>query len=79
MEIEKKVRMYFKDIANIPEDEVDMNANLFEEYGLDSIKAVKIISDIEVEYDIDIEDEEAQGICNLNDVVRLIQAKTLKN
>jgi acyl carrier protein len=76
MEVEKKVKMYFKDIANIEDEEIKMEANLFDDYGLDSIKAVKIISDIEVEYDIDIDDEEAQAICTLNDVVNLIKSKS---
>lgn len=75
MQVEERVKSYFKDIANLEEEEIDMNANLFDQYGLDSIKAIKIISDIEVEYDIDIPDKDAQKICCLNDVVKLINER----
>lgn len=75
MTIEERVKLYFKDIAKVKEEDIDMKANLFMDYGLDSIKAIKIISDIEVEYDIDIPDEEAQKITCLDDVVSLIKVK----
>jgi acyl carrier protein len=76
MTVEEKVRTYFMEIAKVKEDEIDMRANLFTHYGLDSVKAIKIISDIEVEYDIDISDEEAQGIATLEDVIALIREKS---
>jgi acyl carrier protein len=79
MVVEERVRSYFADVAKIEENEIDLEANLFTDYGLDSVKAIKIISDIEVEYDIDIEDEEAQQITCLNDVIALINAKTTGN
>jgi acyl carrier protein len=79
MTIEERVKSYFKDIARVKEEDIDMKANIFMDYGLDSIKAIKIISDIEVEYDIDIPDEEAQKIACLNDVVSLIKVKTGMN
>ncbi len=76
MTVEEKVKSYFMDIANLGENEVDMNANLFSRYGIDSLKAIRLISDIEVEYDIDILDEVAQKICSLNDVVSIIKNQT---
>lgn len=74
--IEKKVRSHFMMLAKINEDEIDMDANLFDRYGLDSIKAIRLISDIEVEYEIDISDEVAQKISSLNDVISLIKNMT---
>lgn len=76
MNVEQKVVSYFKEVAKIEEDVIDRDANLFTRYGLDSLKAVKLISDIEVEYDIDIPDEVAQKICTLNDVITYIEKST---
>lgn len=73
--IEETVKARFANIARVPADKLDMEADLFKHYGLDSIKALKLISDIEVEYDIDISQEEARQICTLSGVTRLIQAK----
>lgn len=73
--LEETIKSQFKSICKIDDDEINMNANLFDVYGLDSMKAIKLISDIEVEYDIDIPDEEAQNIRTLNDVVSIIKEK----
>ena len=75
MKVEEKVKSYFKDINKLDE-EVDMSANLFTHYGVDSLKAIRLISDIEVEYDIDIPNEVAQKICSLSDVVAVIKDQT---
>ena len=76
MTVEEKVKLYFKSIIKYDDNEIDLNANIFTDYSIDSVQAVKLISDIEVEYDIDIPDEDAQKICSLNDVVSLIKGLT---
>ncbi len=76
MTVEERVKSYFMSVNKLDEKEIDVNANLFTKYGLDSVKAVKLISDIEVEYDIDIPEEDAQKISSLNDVISLIKELT---
>ncbi len=73
MTIEEKIKSQFAPIAKVNEDEINMDANLFTQYGIDSLKAVKLISDVEVEFDIDIPDDTAQKICTLNDVISIIK------
>lgn len=79
MNVEEKVVSYFREAAKIEEKEIDKSANLFEKYDLDSVQAVKLISDIEVEWDIDIPDEVAQKICTLNDVIAIIEERINPN
>lgn len=74
--VEQTVWSRFSAIAGIPLEELDGDQHLFEVYGLDSIRALKLISDMEVEFDIDIEQEEARSICTLNHVVELIRTKS---
>jgi acyl carrier protein len=76
--LELKVRSCFAEIVGVPLESVRADANVFEVYGLDSPRALKLISDVEVEFDIDIEEEEAQQIRTLNDVIRLIRAKRVE-
>lgn len=66
----------FSAISGIPVEELDGDKHLFDVYGLDSIRALKLISDMEVEFDIDIEQEEARSICTLNNVLELIRTKS---
>jgi acyl carrier protein len=74
--IEQTVWSRFSVIAGIPIDQLEGDKHLFEVYGLDSIQALKLISDMEVEFDIDIEQEEARAICTLDSVVELIRIKS---
>lgn len=74
--IEQTLWSRFSAIAGIPVAELDGTKHLFDVYCLDSIRALKLISDMEVEFDIDIEQEEARSICTLNDVVALIRKKS---
>jgi acyl carrier protein len=73
--VEEVVKERFAGIMNIPSETVDLDANLASEYGVDSLKALKLISQVEVEFDVDIEEQEAQEIRKLNDVIDLIKGK----
>jgi acyl carrier protein len=74
--IEQTVWSRFSVIAGIPIEELEGDKHLFDVYGLDSIRALKLISDVEVEFDIDIEQEEARAICTLDSVVEIIRMKS---
>jgi len=73
--LETNVCSRFSEIVRVPVDQVDPAASLFDAYHLDSVRALKLISSLEVEFDIDIEEEEIRRICTLNDVIALIRAK----
>lgn len=74
--LETKVCSRFAEIVAVPVEKVDPAASLFEAYHLDSVNALKLISHLEVEFDIDIEEREVRQICTLNDVIALIRNKT---
>lgn len=73
--VEETVLRNFGAIVQIAPEKLDTRANLAAEYAVDSLKALKLISQIEVEFDIDIEEDEAQRIKSLSDVVELIKVK----
>lgn len=73
--VEEVVKERFAEIMRIPPEKLDLGADLANEYGVDSLKALKLISQVEVEFDVDIEEQEAQGIKKLNDVIELIKGK----
>ena len=74
-EITSQVKTTFAEIMKISADTVKLDVSLADEYGLESVKALKLISDIEVEYDIDIDEDEARELRTLGDVIALIESK----
>jgi len=73
--IEETVLRHFAAIIHVAPAKLDTRANLTTEYGVDSLKALKLISGIEVEFDIDVDEKEVQKLKSLEDVVELIRTK----
>lgn len=57
-------------------DDLDVNANLLNDYDIDSIGLIEFIMNLEEEFDIQIEDEEIQGLNSTEDVIKLVEEKT---
>ncbi|MDO4605099.1 MAG: phosphopantetheine-binding protein [Helcococcus sp.] len=57
-------------------DQLDVNANLLNDYDIDSIGLIEFIMNLEEEFDIQIEDEEIQGLSSTEDVIKLVEEKT---
>jgi acyl carrier protein len=74
--VEEIVTQRFAEIMNLPPEQLNLNADLFAEYGLTSVNALKLISQVEVEFDIDIDEDEARKIQKLSDVIELIKSKS---
>lgn len=56
-------------------DNLDVNANLLNDYEIDSIGLIEFIMNLEEEFDIQIEDEEIQGLNSTEDVIKLVEEK----
>ncbi|MFI3252306.1 MAG: acyl carrier protein [bacterium] len=54
---------------------VTLEASLAEDLGADSLDAVEVIMAIENEYDIEIQDEAAQNLKTVQDVVTYIESQ----
>jgi acyl carrier protein len=75
MDVQDVVAGRFAEIMGLPRETVDLSADLQAQYGVTSIKALKLINDVEVTFDVDIEEDEARQIKTLDDVIRLINEK----
>jgi len=75
MNVEEIVKTRFAAIIGMPAAGIDMGADLRGVYGIDSVKALKLISEVEVEFDADFEQEEVRLIHTLDDLVALLNAK----
>ena len=69
-----EVRSRFAGIMKLDASALDMDARLDDTYGVDSLNALRLVSELEVALDCDIPEAELMKIKSLNDVVRTCEA-----
>ena len=70
-EIVKKI---IAEELNVKEEKITMEANLVEDLEADSLDAVEIIVRIEEEFDLQVDDEAAENVKTVGDLVKCIEA-----
>ena len=73
MEFEK-LKKIIADVLNLDEDEITMDSKFEDDLGADSLDVFLIIMGIEEEFDIEIQNEEAEKIVSVSDAVEQIKA-----
>jgi len=68
----EKVKKLIASELNIKEDEIKLESSLTQDLGADSLDAVELIMAIEEEFDVQVNDEEAQNIRTVNDIVSFL-------
>lgn len=56
-------------------EEIKMETSMMEDLDADSLDAVEVIMAIEDEFDIEIEDEDAESFKNIGDIVTYVKSK----
>jgi acyl carrier protein len=69
----EKIREILCEQLDLEEDDVTMSSNIEEDLGADSLDLVDIVMSIEDEFEIDVADEDIDGIKTVGDVVRYIE------
>ena len=69
--IEQKVRALIADILEIEPGEINPDANLVEDLGMDSMMALEILASIEKTFKIKIPEEDLPKITTLNRAIEL--------
>lgn len=72
MEFEK-LKKIIAEVLNVDEDEITMDTTFVDDLGADSLDVFQIIMGIEEEFDIEIENEEAEKIITVSDAVEQIK------
>ncbi|MCM0756634.1 acyl carrier protein [Desulfovibrio aminophilus] len=73
MSIAEKVKGIIVDQLGVSADEVKPEASFVEDLGADSLDLTELIMAIEEEFDIEIDDEEAQKIVKVKDAIDYIE------
>lgn len=71
MDLEKDIKEIVSNIIQRPEEEIDVNASFFDEYGMDSLRALEILAEVENKYHITIDPEKLMKMTSISDVVNI--------
>lgn len=74
-DVETEVISLLSRNMRIDEDMISMESLLNEKFGVDSVQAVTILFDLEDHFDIQIPNEDVQGLKRVGDIVRYVQSK----
>jgi acyl carrier protein len=61
---------------NVAVDGFDRDSDFFEVLGIDSLKALELLSEIEIEFDVEIPDYELQGVKTFGQLASKIAERT---
>ena len=69
----EKVQKIISENLNVPLEKVTMDTHLVDDLGADSLDAVELIMALEEEYGIEVDDEAAQNMKYVRDLVNNIE------
>lgn len=72
MEFEK-VKSIIAEVLNVDEDSITMDTTFSDDLGADSLDVFQIIMGIEEEFEIEIQNEEAESIVTVGDAVEQLK------
>jgi acyl carrier protein len=76
MSIEEKVKELVVEQLGVSADEVKPESSFVESLGADSLDLTELIMAMEEEFDIEIDDEDAQKIATVQDAINYIKSKS---
>ncbi len=71
-----KIRGIIADELGVEEDSIDVDSQLADDLGADSLDAVELIMAIEEEFDLEIDDSSATKMKTVQDIVDYLEKHT---
>ena len=75
MMIFEKVKAIIAEELGIEEDSIQLESDLSEDLGADSLDAIELIMEIESQFDVEIADSEATKIKLVSDIVDYLESQ----
>lgn len=72
-DVTTKVKAIIVDKLGVDEAEVTADASFTNDLGADSLDTVELIMELEKEFDIQIPDDEAEGIATVGDAIKFVE------
>jgi acyl carrier protein len=76
MSVEDKVRKVIADKLRVDINEVVSEASLVDDLGADSLDLVELVMTMEEDFDIEIEDEDAEKILTVKNAIDYIKSRS---
>lgn len=70
----EKVQQIISEELNVAKEKITMETHLVDDLGADSLDAVELIMALEDEFGLEVDDEAAQGMKYVKDLVNYIEA-----
>lgn len=70
----EKVQQIISEELNVSKEKITMETHLVDDLGADSLDAVELIMALEDEFGLEVDDEAAQGMKYVKDLVNYIEA-----
>jgi len=74
-EIEAKIIKIVSDQLNVDEGEINPDSSFVDDLGADSLDTFELVMAFEEEFDVEIPDEDAEGIQSVQNTIDYIAAK----
>jgi len=71
----EKVRTILVEQLDVHEDAVNMEASIVDDLEADSLDVVDIVMSLEEEFDVEVSDDDIEGLKTVGDIVKYIEAK----
>lgn len=73
MNLENEIKEIVSNVIQVPVQEITDNASFIDDYGMDSLRILEILAEIENKYKITINPEDIKKMVNVSGVVELTQ------
>lgn len=70
----EKLKSLIADQLDVDADTITEDSNIQEDLGADSLDVVDLVMAIEEEFDVEIPDEEVEGIKTVGDIIKYLEA-----
>lgn len=70
-DLDQEIKTMVSRIIKVPEEKLKPDANIFTEYGVDSLLGVEILAGLDKKYGLNVPEEKVREIKTLNDIVRI--------
>lgn len=74
-EIFEGVKEVIMEQLDVEEEKVKMEASFIDDFGADSLDIVEVIMNLEEKFGLEIEDEDAEKLSTVEDVVKYIESR----
>lgn len=72
--MKEEVIKIIANVAEVPEESINLNTNLIADLDLESLDLVTLVSEIENKYELEIPDKEIKKIQTVEDIVNILSS-----